>query len=113
MWKNAPGPFLPETAILDGRHFLGQLIRDRSGLDGDGQSLVGSAFGGANPLLKVNQLQTDSDWNLQRGVEALLRGLYQAIRNPRSHAKFSDTQEDAQALLLFINYLIGIIDRIT
>jgi uncharacterized protein (TIGR02391 family) len=79
------------ATILDAIHFLGQLIRERSGLESDGQALVGAAFGGANPVLKVNQLQTESDWNVQRGIESLLRGLYQAIRNPRSHQKHSDS----------------------
>src|SRR6266403_1765987 len=73
------------TAILDSIHFVSQLIRDKSGLESDGQPLAGDAFGGPNPRLKVNSLQTESDRNVQKGVEALLRGLYQAIRNPRSH----------------------------
>lgn len=99
------------TAILEAMHFLGQLIRDRSGQEGDGQALVGAAFGGKNPVLKVNQLQTDSDWNMQHGVEQILRGLYQAVRNPRSHEKHTDTQENTEALILFINYLATLIDQ--
>src|SRR6185437_9889440 len=99
------------TAVLEAMHFLGQLIRDRSGLEGDGQSLVGAAFGGKTPVLKVNQLQTDSDWNVQHGIEQILRGLYQAVRNPRSHEKHTDTLESTEALILFINYLIALIDQ--
>jgi uncharacterized protein (TIGR02391 family) len=98
-------------AVLDSIHFLTQLIRDESGLDGDGVGLVGSAFGGQTPKLKVTRLQTESDWNVQRGVEALLRGLYQAIRNPRTHENYADTAEDADALLLLVNYLVKLIDQ--
>jgi uncharacterized protein (TIGR02391 family) len=98
-------------AILDSTHFLSSLLRQKTGLDGDGTSLVGQAFGGANPKLKVNRLQTESEKNIQKGMEQLLRGIYQAIRNPRSHDKYIDKQEDAEAIILFINWLINIIDK--
>ena len=71
--------------------------------------LVGQAFGGKSPKLSVNPLQTESDWNVQKGTESLLKGLFQSIRNPRSHEKHSDTKEVADAIILFVNYLLGII----
>jgi uncharacterized protein (TIGR02391 family) len=98
-------------AIGDAIHFLSQLIRDRSGLDGDGAPLAGEAFGGPNPKLKVNRLQTDSDRDEQQGILQLLLGIYRGIRNPRSHEKRTDSSEDAEAIILFINHLVKIIDR--
>lgn len=97
-------------AIQDSIYFLTDLIRDKSGLEGDGPSLIGRAFGGKSPLLKVNNLQTESEKNVQGGIEQILRGIYQAIRNPRSHDKHSDKEEDAVAIILFINLLVRIID---
>jgi len=90
-------------AILDSVYFLSELIRQRTGLEADGVSLVGQAFGGKNPKLKVNKFQTESELNVQQGIEQLLRGIYQAIRNPRSHEKHNDTQPDADS----INYVAG------
>jgi uncharacterized protein (TIGR02391 family) len=98
-------------AIQDTMYFLSDLIRERSGLEGDGVTLVGQAFGGGSPLLKVNQLKTESEKNVQKGIEQLFRGLYQAVRNPRSHGKHSDTEEDAIAIILFMNYLVKTIDK--
>ncbi|MDP2045063.1 MAG: TIGR02391 family protein, partial [Deltaproteobacteria bacterium] len=98
-------------SIQDSMYFLTSLIRERTGLEGDGAPLVGRAFGGRTPLLKVNKLQTESEKNVQQGVEQLLRGLYQAVRNPRSHDKYLDTEQDAIAIILFINYVIKIIDK--
>jgi uncharacterized protein (TIGR02391 family) len=97
------------SAILDAIFYLSNVIRERTGLESDGVALAGSAFGGKNPKLKVNKLQTESDWNVQKGVEQLLRGLYQGIRNPRSHEKHNDNQEDADSIILFTSYLIKII----
>jgi uncharacterized protein (TIGR02391 family) len=97
-------------AILDSIFFLGDLIREKTGLEGDGVQLVGQAFGGKVPVLKVNKLQSESDRNIQTGIEQILRGIFLSIRNPRSHEKSVDTIEDAEAIIVFVNYLLGIIN---
>lgn len=43
-------------------------------------------------------------------METTLRGIYQTFRNPRSHEKFSDTEEDAQVIIAFIGYIVRQID---
>lgn len=98
-------------AILDSMYFLSDLIRQKTGLTSDGASLIGQAFGGKSPKLKVNKLQSESDWNEQSGIEQLLRGLYQCIRNPRSHEKHTDSQDDADAIILFVNLLVRKVDQ--
>jgi Protein of unknown function (Hypoth_ymh) len=55
--------------------------------------------------------ETETDWSIQQGIEQILRGMYQALRNPRSHSKFSDTQEDADAIILFLNYILKQVDH--
>ena len=70
------------TAIIDALFYLGDFIRERTGLQSDGVALIGQAFGGKSPKLRVNQLQTESELAVQKGTENLLTGLYQAIRNP-------------------------------
>lgn len=98
-------------AVLDAFYFLSDLLRKKSGAEGDGSSLIGHAFGGVAPKIKLNKLQSESEWNVQKGVEQLLRGFYQAVRNPRSHEKTNDTEEDAQTLITFIGYLVRHIDQ--
>lgn len=97
------------SAILDAMHFLSDLLRERTGLESDGAALVGEAFGGNSPKLKVNALRTESERNVQKGLEQLVRGMYQAVRNPRSHGKVSDSEDEAQAIILFVNYLVKLI----
>ena len=99
------------SAILDSVYFLNDLIRDKTGLESDGVALIGQAFGGKQPKLKVNNLQTDSDWNVQEGMEQILRGIIKAVRNPRSHEKYNDKVTDADSIITFISWLIGIIDQ--
>jgi uncharacterized protein (TIGR02391 family) len=100
-------------AILDSIYFLSDVIRDKSGLESDGLQLVGSAFSGANPIIKINSLHTQSDQDEQKGIHFLLMGIYSAIRNPRSHEKRIDTVETADAIIYFVDYIHGLIDKLT
>jgi uncharacterized protein (TIGR02391 family) len=97
------------SAILDSLYYLGNYIREKTGLESDGVPLVLQAFGGNSPKLRVNALQTESEKNIQKGTQHLLMGLFTSIRNPRSHEKYDDTKEDADSIILFVNYLLGII----
>lgn len=97
------------NAILDCIHFLTDTIREKSGLEGDGAALVGQAFSVKNPKIMVTKMQTESEKNIQRGLEEILRGIYTCIRNPRSHDKFNDKKEEADAIIYFINYLLQVI----
>ena len=96
-------------AILDALYYLSDIIREKTGLQSDGLPLIGEAFGGNSPKLMVNPLQTRSDKNVQKGTQSLLEGLFQSIRNPRSHEKHTDTKETADAIIVFVNYLLSII----
>ena len=58
----------------------------------------------------MNSLQTDTERNIQKGLEQLLRGIYLAIRNPRSHEQVTDTKEVADAVLCFLDYLLGLLN---
>lgn len=97
-------------AILEAVHHLSSTLRERAGVDGDGASLVGQALGGESPRLRVNSLQTDTERNVQKGLEQILRGIYLAIRNPRSHEQTTDTKQTADAIITFLDYLLGLLN---
>lgn len=98
-------------SIVDAMHYLSNILREKSGLDGDGAALVGAVLGGNTPPLKLNNFQTESERSEQRGIENILRGLYMGIRNPRSHGAIKDDKADADAVICFVDYLIRIINR--
>ena len=98
-------------AILDAIFKLTDTIRNKTGLEGDGASLIGQAFGGDDPRIKLNKLQTDSEKDIQKGVQEILRGIYTGIRNPRSHDAMIDNKLSADAIIVFINYLLKLIDE--
>ena len=98
-------------AILDSIFLLSDVLRDRTGCEIDGAPLVGEALGGPDPKLKLTPLRNESDRNIQKGTESLLRGVMQAIRNPRSHKKIEDTKEVADRILAFLDYLLQMINK--
>lgn len=100
-----------KNAILDAIQFLGDVIREKSGLNSDGNPLIGSAFGGKNPKIKLNKLKSESELNVQKGLESILRGFYSAYRNPRSHSKIQDSEETAFEVIIFINHILKLIDK--
>jgi len=97
-------------AILEAIHALTNVLRDRSGAEGDGAVVVGQAIGGDNPKLRINALQSETEKSIQRGMEQLLRGVYLAIRNPRSHEQHIDKKDDADAIILFLDYILRILN---
>jgi uncharacterized protein (TIGR02391 family) len=98
-------------AILDSIYHMSNIIRDKTGLESDGVALVGQAFGGKTPKLRLTELKSETDLNIQTGIEQILRGVFQAIRNPRSHEKYEDEQKEADSIIVFIDYLLGKIDK--
>jgi uncharacterized protein (TIGR02391 family) len=73
-------------AVLEATKSVGDKIRQRTGLDGDGSELVQRAFSLKNPALMVNDLANESDRSEQLGISQLAQGMYQLWRNPTAHA---------------------------
>lgn len=99
------------NAIVDSMLHLTNLLRERSDSDEDGLKLVGKVFKKENPLIQINKNETETEKNIQEGFAAIIRGLYQFIRNPRHHDEIGDSKENAIKILLFIDYIVGILDK--
>ncbi len=72
-------------AVFEAMKSIAAKIRNLSGLDGDGARLVQAAFSGADPVLAINALSTETEKGEQRGFASLLTGLFGTIRNPLAH----------------------------
>jgi uncharacterized protein (TIGR02391 family) len=101
-------------AIRDAMSVVTGVLRDKSGLDGDGDKLVGQALGfseNKQPRIKINRLQTQTEQDMQRGIMLVLKGMYAFIRNPRSHERLDDDKNTADTIVLFIDYLLSFLGR--
>lgn len=93
-------------AVLEATKSVADKIRRRTGLDADGSDLVTQAFGGQNPRLKINGLQTASQRMEQRGFCNLLVGVFGMFRNPTAHearVNWEISLEDASDLLSILS----------
>ena len=114
LWESVRGNYNQANytgAILDATYFLTDLLRKRSGEDGDGANLVGQALGGLNPKIKISKDQSETETSIQRGMEQIIRGWYLGIRNPRVHGKFNDSELDAFSLITFVGFLTNQIEK--
>lgn len=72
-------------AVFEAVKGLMQRVREMSGLQEDGAALIEKAFSSSKPRIAFNTLQTETERMEQTGFALLLKGCYQAIRNPRAH----------------------------
>jgi uncharacterized protein (TIGR02391 family) len=93
-------------AVLNGIICLFDLIRRRTNLDKDGLDLVNEVFSLQNPILKLSDLATDTEKNIQKGFLLMMQGLYTGVRNPKAHSlNISIDKRLAAQYLAFISLL--------
>ena len=87
-------------------------VRDRAGMgEKTGDALMRTAFSVNNPVLRLNELLTESQKSEQQGYMDLYAGSMKGIRNPRAHeAEFKDDPETALELLTLANHLMRKLD---
>ncbi len=72
-------------AVFEAVKGLGTRLREKSGLDEDGRSLVQAALRGKQPRLLLTDCSTVTDRNEQEGIALLAEGVFAAFRNPAAH----------------------------
>ena len=102
------------TAII----ILEEEIRRFTGLDLVGAELIGASFSYkmdldgnivVPPLLKINNLKTDSEKNEHDGIKLLFLGLFRGIRNLLAHKNAKIHPRDAFGIIVFTSTAIGIV----
>lgn len=101
-------------AVLEATKGVAERIRGLTGLTSDGEQLVDAAFGGDEPLLAINSLETKTEHSEQKGFANLLRGMFGTFRNPGAHVPriyWPVTEADALDLLSLASYFHRRLDR--
>ena len=94
--------------VKDACLYLIEIIQDKSERnDLDGEALINTVFSEKNPQLLINNNQTISEKDEQRGFFYILRGIICGMRNPISHTKkIKYSKEESESIILFINNYI-------
>ena len=88
------------------------LVKKKSKQHKDGKSLMTLAFSRNQPILKVNNLATDSEKDEQEGFMHIFAGAMQGVRNPRGHSdEIDENPWDAIELLCLASLLVKKLER--
>lgn len=102
--------------VLEATKSVAQKIRDKTGLEGDGASIVDQAFSVKTPLLALNTLRSESEQSEQKGFANLLRGVFGTFRNVLAHApkiNWAVNRIDAMDALTILSYIHRRLDEAT
>jgi uncharacterized protein (TIGR02391 family) len=100
------------NAVEDACKVLDMLVKMRSGRsDISGTELMQTAFSPKAPLLRFNDLVSDTDRSEQQGMMFLFAGAMLALRNPRAHELIKDNPEQALEYIGFLSTLAKALDR--
>ncbi|MBP3204058.1 MAG: TIGR02391 family protein [Lachnospiraceae bacterium] len=77
----------------------------------DGAKVMTEVFSVNNPLLKFEDISSDTGVNVQKGFMEMLEGAMAALRNPKAHENFQIGEEDALRRLMFASMLMYKIDE--
>jgi uncharacterized protein (TIGR02391 family) len=64
---------------------VNNFVKAKTGLELDGKALMSQAFRMENPVIKLNELKTQSERDEQEGFMFLFMGAMVGIRNPKAH----------------------------
>ena len=99
-------------AVEEAYKCLNNTVQVKAGLSLDGADLMQQVFSEKNPVLKFNDLRTESQRNEQVGYMMILAGCMRGIRNPRAHDyKLWDSPDVALELLVLGNQLMRMVAK--
>lgn len=94
------------NAVLDSILAISDEIRNRTGLDLDGENLCNNAFSAQDPKIIFSEIHSDSGRNDQRGFLDIFKGFYRGVRNPKAHSLQHDLDANKAAQYLILASLL-------
>ncbi len=94
-------------AVLSAFISVGDLLRERSGIDLDGSSLATNALSLKDPKLVLSELDTESGRNDQLGFMHIIQGSFTGIRNPKAHSVRHELTEQKAGQYLVLASLLA------
>ena len=85
--------------IFESSKCLMEELRNLSGLNVDGNTLVNQCFDGKNPLIVMNRLSNSDEWSEHKGLQSLLNAIVYLYRNPKAHQLKYFSSETYQSTL--------------
>ena len=101
-------------AVEEAFKCVNNTVKNRSQHTQDGASMMRSVFSVKNPLLRLNNLRSQSEHDQQQGYMDIFAGCMTGIRNPRAHEhRYLDEPRVALEILSWANQLLRMVDAAT
>lgn len=94
--------------VFEATKSIAEVMRIKTGLTSDGNALVNDCFSLANPLIRINDLSTETKQSEHKGFANLIRGVFGMFRNTTAHAPsliWQIDEEDALDILSTISLI--------
>ena len=85
-------------------------VRQRTGKVLDGADLMNNAFSLNNPIIVLEDLQSEDGQNIQKGYMMMFAGAMIGIRNPKAHSNDDTEPSEAMRLIQIAGHLFSIFD---
>lgn len=73
------------ASVFEATKVLESVVREKTGLENTGRSLMQEAMNVREPRIKFNRLETRSERDEQEGLKLIAEGIIAAYRNPKGH----------------------------
>lgn len=100
-----------ESAFKEVNSRCKKIYKLKTGEEKDGSDLMNSIFSVNRPLLRFENINTESGNNVQKGYMQIFSGSMTGIRNPKAHENQVLTKESAYKRLMLASLLMDKIDE--
>ena len=100
-----------ESAFKEVNSRCKNIYKLKTGEEKDGSDLMNSIFSVNKPLLRFEDISTESGNNVQKGYMQIFSGSMTGIRNPKAHENQVLTKESAYKRLMLASLLMDKIDE--
>jgi len=95
-----------EAALKEVNKRVKTIVKQKIGEEYDGADLMNRAFSLNNPLIKLDDLSTETGRNIQKGYMLIFSGTMTGIRNPKAHENISIDKKRATHLIFLSSLLM-------
>lgn len=100
-----------ETAFKEINSRLKKIYRKQKNEEKDGTALMNTIFSPGNPVLRFEDISTQSGKDVQAGYMQIFAGAMQGIRNPKAHENLYIQKDTAIKRLILASLLMDKVDE--
>ena len=100
-----------ETSFKELNDAVKRIVRDADGRDLDGAGMMTTAFSLQNPIIRLTELNTETDRCIQQGYMQIMAGSMTGIRNPKAHGNLNPDSTKALHLICLASLLMHKLDE--